>query len=171
MFLSGLLDSVMFDASISATDPHEFYASLKRQLQGLLAGERDAVANAANMAALIYHSVPALNWAGFYFLKDDTLVLGPFQGKPACVRLRVGQGVCGTAVERRQTLLVNDVSEFPGHVACDADARSELVVPLMRGDRAVGVLDLDSPRIGRFGAAEQEALEGLSALYLAYSDI
>jgi L-methionine (R)-S-oxide reductase len=167
----GLLDKFMFEAAtISSADPPEFYLELKRQLQGLLAGERDPIANAANMAALIYQSVPDLNWAGFYFLQGETLVLGPFQGRPACVRIPLGQGVCGTAAARRQTLCVKDVNEFPGHIACDSRSRSELVVPLIREDRAIGVLDLDSALAGRFASIDQQAFEGLAALYLAASD-
>jgi GAF domain-containing protein len=157
-------------ASLSNDDPREFYKELAQQLEGLLAGERDAVANAANMAALIFTSLPDLNWAGFYFLRGDTLVLGPFQGKPACVRIAVGKGVCGTAVEKRQTLRVEDVDAFPGHIACDSASRSELVVPLIRGDVVIGVLDLDSPTPSRFDAIDQTGLERLAAIFVAGSD-
>src|SRR6476646_9267592 len=131
----------MFQAtSLPATsDKAELYASIASQLSGLLDGERDPIANAANMAALIYDLVPDLNWAGFYFLRGSELVLGPFQGKPACVRIAVGQGVCGTAVARRQSVLVEDVHAFPGHIACDAASRSELVVPLIRDGDILGV--------------------------------
>jgi L-methionine (R)-S-oxide reductase len=157
-------------ASLSNDDPREFYQELAQQLEGLLAGERDAVANAANMAALIFTSLPDLNWAGFYFLRGDTLVLGPFQGKPACVRIAVGQGVCGTAVARRQTLRVEDVDAFPGHIACDSASRSELVVPLIRDGAVIGVLDIDSPIPSRFDAIDQTGLERLAALFVDGSD-
>jgi L-methionine (R)-S-oxide reductase len=157
-------------ASISNDDPREFYKELAQQLEGLLAGERDAVANAANMSALIFTSLPDLNWAGFYFRRGDTLVLGPFQGRPACVRIAVGKGVCGTAAERRQTLQVEDVDAFPGHIACDSASRSELVVPLIRDGEVIGVLDLDSPLLSRFDDIDQAGLERLAAIFVAGSD-
>ena len=153
-----------------ATKP-EFYAELRSQLDALLTGETDPIANAANMAALLYHTMPVINWAGFYFLRSqDVLVLGPFQGKPACVRIGVGSGVCGTAVERRAPVLVEDVDAFPGHIACDAASRSELVVPLLRDGAAFGVLDIDSPLPGRFDADDQAGIEALAAIYIARSD-
>ena len=162
----------MFEiASIAGTDPEEIYDELARQLGGLLVGERDAIANAANTAALIFNTLPDLNWAGFYFLKGDTLVLGPFQGKPACVRIAVGRGVCGTAVARRQTMRVDDVNAFPDHIACDSLSRSELVVPLLRDGDVWGVLDLDSPSPGRFSPADQAGLERISALFVSASDM
>jgi GAF domain-containing protein len=157
-------------ASISNDDPREFYQELAQQLEGLLAGERDAIANAANMSALIFTSLPDLNWAGFYFLRGDTLVLGPFQGRPACVRIAVGKGVCGTAAQKRQTLRVEDVDAFPGHIACDSASRSELVVPLIQDGAVIGVLDLDSPIPSRFDAADQAGLERLAAIFVASSD-
>jgi L-methionine (R)-S-oxide reductase len=157
-------------APIAITDPQQAYAELARQAEGLLAGERDWIANAANIAALIYTSLPGLNWAGFYFLKGDTLVLGPFQGKPACVRIAVGRGVCGAAVAQRRTLCVEDVNEFPDHIACDSASRSELVVPLIVGDKVLGVLDLDSPTPSRFGAADQAGVERIAAIFLAASN-
>jgi L-methionine (R)-S-oxide reductase len=157
-------------ASISNDDPREFYQELAQQLEGLLAGERDAIANAANMAALIFTSLPDLNWAGFYFLRGDVLVLGPFQGKPACVRIAVGKGVCGTAAQKRQTLRVEDVDAFPGHIACDSASRSELVVPLIHDGAVIGVLDIDSPIPSRFGAIDQAGLERLAAIFVAGSD-
>jgi L-methionine (R)-S-oxide reductase len=161
----------MFQATrISNADPQLFYAELAQQLEGLLAGERDAIANAANMAALIFTSLPDLNWAGFYFLRGDTLVLGPFQGKPACVRIAMGKGVCGTAAQKRQSLRVEDVDAFPGHIACDSASRSELVVPLIQGDTVIGVLDLDSPIPSRFDAIDQAGLERLAAIFVAGSD-
>ena len=127
-------------------DKAALYEELAAELDALLAGEPDAVANAANAAAAIYHALPGLNWAGFYFLRDNELVLGPFQGRPACVRIALGKGVCGTAAAERRSVLVPDVEAFPGHIACDAASRSELVVPLLTGDALFGVLDLDSPR-------------------------
>ncbi len=161
----------MFEATaISSDDPREFYAELARQLEGLLTGERDAIANAANMSALIFTSVPDLNWAGFYFLKGDTLVLGPFQGRPACVRIAIGRGVCGAAAEQRRTQRIDDVNAFPGHIACDSASRSELVVPLVRDNKVLGVLDLDSPRPARFSAADQAGMERLVAIFLDNSD-
>ena len=158
-------------ASISHADSREFYNELAQQLEGLLAGERDMIANAANIAALIFTSLPDLNWAGFYFLRGDTLILGPFQGKPACVRIAAGQGVCGTAVEQRQTLRVDDVNAFPGHIACDLASRSELVVPLIRDGAVLGVLDLDSPHPARFDSDDQAGIERLAAMFVAGSDM
>lgn len=157
-------------AAISNDDPREFYKELAQQLEGLLAGERDAIANAANLSALIVTSLPDLNWAGFYFLRGDTLVLGPFQGKPACVRIAVGKGVCGTAVAERRSLRVEDVGAFPGHIACDSASRSELVVPLIRNGDVIGVLDIDSPIPSRFDAIDQAGIERLAAIFIAASD-
>ena len=132
--------------------------------------ERDPIANAANTAALIFQMVPDLNWAGFYFLQsDDELVLGPFQGKPACIRIAVGRGVCGSAVENGHSILVEDVHAFPGHIICDAASRSELVVPLIDNGGVFGVLDLDSPLPGRFDSADQTGVEQLAAIYVATS--
>jgi GAF domain-containing protein len=139
---------------------------LRQQLISLLAGEPDAIANAANTAALLYHSMPDVNWVGFYFLKGGDLVLGPFQGKPACVRIPLGKGVCGTAGARGESVLVPDVHAFPGHIACDAASRSELVVPLAKHGVVWGVLDLDSPVPGRFDEADQAGCESLAAIYL-----
>ena len=125
--------------------------------EGAFAGERDPWANAANAAALVFEALPDLNWAGFYFLRGGELVVGPFQGRVACVRIPLGQGVCGVAAERRATVIVPDVHEFPGHIACDAASNSEIVVPLLAGERLIGVLDLDSPRLGRFTACRRAA--------------
>jgi len=144
------------------------YGELAAQLAALIEGEPDLVANTANMAALIYHGLPELNWAGFYFARDGELVLGPFQGKPACVRIAWGNGVCGTAAARGTAIIVADVDEFPGHIACDAASRSELVVPLVAEGRVVGVLDLDSPRRGRFDDADRVGCERLVAILLAH---
>jgi GAF domain-containing protein len=143
---------------------HEQYAQLAEQARALIAGEADRMANAANLAALVYHSLPDLNWVGFYFYDGRELVVGPFQGLPACVRIALGRGVCGTAASTRQTQRVADVEAFPGHIACDAASRSELVVPLVHGDRLIGVFDLDSPRIGRFDEIDQQGLEAIARL-------
>jgi GAF domain-containing protein len=139
------------------------YAELETGLRALLAGEHDLIANAANLAALLYWSLPELNWAGFYLVEPvrGDLLLGPFQGKPACVRIPVGRGVCGTAAARRETVMVADVHAFPGHIACDSASNSEIVVPVVRGDRLIGVLDLDSPVPGRF---DEEDARGLGRL-------
>src|SRR5436190_1478154 len=145
----------------------ELYDQLAPQLSSLLAGERDLIANASNCAALIFHSLPDLNWAGFYFAKDGELVLGPFQGKPACVRIRLGQGVCGAGAAKCETVIVPNVHEFPGHIACDSDSNSEIVVPLMKGSRLIGVLDLDSPSKSRFDQEDARGLEGLVRILLS----
>ena len=162
----------MFQAkTIDNADKVEVYRELAQQLQGLLSDERDAIANAANTAALLFTSLPDLNWAGFYFLRSaNELVLGPFQGMPACVRIAVGRGVCGAAVERRQSILVEDVHAFPDHIVCDAASRSELVVPLIRAGQVIGVIDLDSPSPSRFDPDDQQGVEALAALYLKFSD-
>jgi GAF domain-containing protein len=155
--------------SVSHAHKPDFYRELCGQLDALLAGETDPVANAANTSAFIFHALPELNWAGFYFLhSEDELVVGQFQGKPACVRIAVGDGVCGTAVERGSSILVEDVNAFPGHIACDAASRSELVVPLAHEGAILGVLDLDSPRTGRFDAEDQAGIEQLAAIYLRH---
>jgi L-methionine (R)-S-oxide reductase len=142
------------------------YAELARDLGALLQGERDLIANAANTAALIYDALPDLNWAGFYLYKSGELVLGPFQGKPACVRIAIGKGVCGTAAARRETVLVEDVHAFPGHIACDSASNSEIVVPLVRGTELLGVLDLDSPKLKRFDASDARGLERLAKIFV-----
>ena len=145
-------------------------ADLPTLAEGAFAGERDPWANAANAAALVHEPLPELNWAGFYFLRGGGLVVGPFQGRVACVRIPLGQGVCGTAAERRSTLIVPDVHRFPGHIACDAASKSEIVVPLLDGERLIGVLDLDSPRADRFTAADARLLESLAAKLVAACD-
>jgi L-methionine (R)-S-oxide reductase len=147
------------------------YRELEEQLRALYAGERDGLANAANMAALLYGGLPDLNWAGFYFLRTDELVLGPFQGKVACVRIAMGKGVCGTAAARRATVMVDDVHEFPGHIACDAESRSEIVVPLLHRDHLLGVLDLDSPEPARFDRVDELGLNALVRVFLEASDL
>lgn len=144
------------------------YRGLADQLAALLGGESDLIANAANTAALIYHGLPDLNWAGFYFRGGAELVLGPFQGKPACVRIPVGKGVCGTAVARAASLVVPDVHQFPGHIACDPHSRSELVVPMTDETSVLGVLDLDSPFVGRFDDADREGCERLVEQFVAH---
>jgi len=142
----------------------EFYRELVAAADALTAGEPDAVANMANVAALLWQLVPELNWAGFYRAIGDELVLGPFCGKPACIRIPFGQGVCGAAAASRQSQLVGDVNAFPGHIACDAASRSELVVPVLRQGAVVAVIDLDAPRPARFDREDQEGIEGLAAL-------
>ena len=144
------------------------YTALAKELTALLEGEYDLVANAANTAALLYRNLPEINWAGFYLLKGGELVLGPFQGKPACIRIAMGKGVCGTAAAKRETLMVDDVELFPGHIACDADSRSEMVVPLLRNNRLLGVLDLDSPRKGRFEECDARGCEMLMDIFLQH---
>ena len=145
------------------------YDELGEQLAALLRGETDPVANAANTAALLFQMLPELNWAGFYMLRGDELVLGPFQGRPACVRIALGRGVCGAAATRAESLRVADVHAFPGHIACDAASRSELVVPLLRDGVVLGVIDLDSPREARFDTDDQAGLEHVAALYVQAS--
>jgi L-methionine (R)-S-oxide reductase len=152
--------------TIGAQSKSAFYKELGDQARGLLQAEHDLIANAANFCALLYHSLPDVNWVGFYFLKDGELVVGPFQGKPACVRIALGKGVCGTAAAKRQTILVPDVNQFPGHIYCDADSRSELVVPLVKDGKLLGVLDVDSPKPARFDAEDQVNLEKLSAVFI-----
>jgi GAF domain-containing protein len=150
-------------------DKSEAYRDLAQQLVALIGDETDAIANAANTAALLFDLLPDLNWAGFYLLKDGELVLGPFQGKPACIRIPLGRGVCGTAAATRVSQVVADVHAFPGHIACDAASRSELVVPLVKGDTLLGVLDLDSPVPGRFDEADREGIEAVAAIWVAAS--
>src|SRR3984893_2553976 len=140
------------------------YGELKEQLAALYLGERDGLANAANMAALLYHALPAVNWVGFYFVQGDELVLGPFQGKVACVRIALGRGVCGTAAERGETVIVPAVNAFPGQIACAAPSRSEIVVPLIQNGQLLGVLDIDSPRLARFDQEDGIGLNAAAAL-------
>jgi len=149
----------------------QLYVELNQQLASLFADESDGLANAANLAALVYEALPQLNWAGFYFLRGGELVLGPFQGKVACVRIALGRGVCGTAAKRRETIVVPDVHEFPGHIACDSASRSEIVVPLLNAGELLGVLDLDSPELGRFDQEDAEGLGEAVQLLLAASDM
>jgi GAF domain-containing protein len=143
------------------------YEALARELRALLAGENDLIANAANCAALLYHSLTDVNWVGFYFLRDGELVVGPFQGRPACVRIALGKGVCGTAALRRETQLVADVHAFAGHIACDPASRAEIVVPLVRNGELLGVLDIDSPVRGRFTELDRAGIEALAREFVS----
>ena len=155
--------------SLSGSKPEQ-YAQLLQQARALLAGERDRVANAANLSALVYHALPDLNWVGFYFFDGRELVVGPFHGLPACVRIPLDKGVCGAAARTRQTQRIDDVHAFPGHIACDSASNSELVVPLVAADGAlVGVFDLDSPRRARFDAEDQVGLEAIANAFLQAS--
>jgi GAF domain-containing protein len=154
-------------ASLTSASKPEQYAELCEQARGLLHGERDRIANAANFAALVYHALPDLNWAGFYFFDGRELVVGPFQGRPACVRIALGTGVCGAAAATRQTQVVRDVHAFPGHIACDAASRSEIVVPLFDGERLIGVWDVDSPKLARFDDDDRAGMEQLASIFVA----
>jgi L-methionine (R)-S-oxide reductase len=158
-----------FTATALAGPKPDQYLALNQQLAALIGDERDAIANMANMAALIFHALPDLNWAGFYLMRNGELVLGPFQGKPACIRIPLGRGVCGTAAATRETQVVPDVHAFPGHIACDADSRSEIVVPLLVDGVCVGVLDLDSPKPGRFDEDDRAGLEAAAHHLIAAS--
>jgi GAF domain-containing protein len=152
-------------------DKTEVYRTLNEQLPLLLGDERDLIANAANAAALIFHTLPDLNWAGFYFFNGEELVVGPFQGKPACVRITLGRGVCGTAAEKRETLVVPNVHEFADHIACDSASNSEIVVPLVKNERLIGVLDLDSPSFNRFDEQDKIELERAAAIFLELTGV
>ena len=152
-------------STLTGTKPDQ-YAQLLDQARALMHGETDRIANAANLSALLFNALPDLNWAGFYFFDGRELVVGPFQGLPACVRIPLDKGVCGAAARTGETQRVEDVDAFPGHIACDSASRSELVVPLKRGDTLVGVLDLDSPRIGRFDADDQTGIEAIARAFL-----
>ncbi|MET8795696.1 GAF domain-containing protein [Nocardia sp. NPDC004568] len=155
-----------FDLVPLTGDRAEGYRKLTAQAAAMLSGETDRIANAANLSALIYHSLPEVNWAGFYFYDGRELVVGPFQGKPACVRIAPGAGVCGTAAHTRRTQLVPDVHAYPGHIACDADSRSEIVVPLIGDGELIGVLDLDSPRVARFDETDRRGLEEIAEVFV-----
>ena len=155
-----------FSASQLSGSKPEQYAQLLEQARALLAGERDRIANAANLSALVYHALPSLNWVGFYFFDGTELVVGPFQGLPACVRIPLDKGVCGAAARTRQTQRVADVHAFPGHIACDSASRSELVVPLVRDGELLGVFDLDSPEPDRFDADDQRGLEAIAQAFV-----
>src|SRR6476469_5476425 len=157
----------MFATSTLAGSKTEQYAQLLEQARALVAGERDRVANAANLSALVYHALPQLNWTGFYFFDGTELVVGPFQGLPACIRIPLDKGVCGAAARTRTTQRIADVDAFPGHIACDSASRSELVVPLVRNGTLLGVLDLDSPLPARFDVEDQRGLESIAQCFLA----
>jgi L-methionine (R)-S-oxide reductase len=157
----------MFESQKLTGSKSEQYQQLLPQARAMLDGESDKIANAANLSALIYHALPNLNWVGFYFYDGKELVVGPFQGLPACVRIAIGKGVCGTAAATRQTQRIADVDAFPGHIACDSASRSELVVPLFKNDQLIGVLDLDSPILDRFDAEDQAALEDIAETFLS----
>jgi L-methionine (R)-S-oxide reductase len=159
---------------ILMADPQDkaaLYRHLAEQLKGIVAEERDFIANSANCAAILFGALSDVNWAGFYILRGVDLVLGPFQGKPACVRIGPGRGVCGAAAEQRRTLVVPDVHAFPGHIACDGASNSEIVIPLVAAERLVGVLDVDSPVVGRFDATDAAGLEVIATILLAASDL
>ncbi|HET6434514.1 MAG TPA: GAF domain-containing protein [Xanthomonadaceae bacterium] len=158
-----------FTASVLSGSKPEQYAQLLAQARALLHGERDRIANAANLSALVYHALPQLNWVGFYLFDGTELVVGPFQGLPACVRIPLDKGVCGAAARTRTTQRIEDVNAFPGHIACDSASRSELVVPLYAGDTLIGVFDLDSPVPGRFDVEDQRGLEAIAAAWLEAS--
>jgi len=157
-------------AKIEKTVKGKAYATLVAELRSLLKGEYDFIANTANFSALVYNSLPDVNWAGFYFLKDEELVLGPFQGKPACVRIPVGKGVCGFAVKQCETVIVPNVHEFPGHIACDIASNSEIVIPLFDGERVLGVFDVDSPTLKRFDDQDAEGLNELVTVLVAHEE-
>ncbi len=145
----------------------QLYAQLAEELRALIAGESDWIANLANASALLYHSLPNVNWAGFYLLRQDELVVGPFQGRPACVRIKMGRGVCGTAAARRTTIIVPNVNEFSGHIACDSASNSEIVVPMIQHNELLGVLDIDSPTQGRFDEEDRQGLEAFVEALIA----
>lgn len=153
-------------APIDAASKTGLYDELARQAQALLHGERNLIANAANLAALVWHALPGISWCGVYLFDGDELVVGPFQGKPACVRIALGKGVCGTAAVTGQTQLVRDVNAFTGHIACDSASQSEIVVPLRDGDRLLGVWDVDSPNLARFDEEDRLGMEKLCAIFL-----
>ncbi|MBS0383628.1 MAG: GAF domain-containing protein [Proteobacteria bacterium] len=162
----------MFEAApITTTDKPILYAELAQQAAGLLHGEKNLIANAANFAALVYHALPDINWCGFYLLDGDELVVGPFQGKPACIRIALGRGVCGIAAATRATQVVEDVAAHPNHVYCDSASRSEIVVPLIRADGSLlGVWDVDSPDLARFDAADRTGMEALCVVFMRAAD-
>lgn len=156
----------MFAASLLTGSKPEQYAQLIAQAQALVQGERDRIANAANLSALVYHALPQLNWVGFYFFDGTELVVGPFQGLPACVRIPLHKGVCGAAATTRQTQRIHDVDDFPGHIACDSASRSELVVPLLHDGQLIGVFDIDSPLLARFDSDDQQGLEAIARVFV-----
>jgi L-methionine (R)-S-oxide reductase len=156
---------------ITAKSKSEFYDQLGRQLSDLLESERDLIANAANTASLLFHAMPDVNWAGFYIFMGGQLVLGPFQGKPACTRIALGAGVCGAAAQSGETIVVPDVAAFPGHIACDRASQSEIAAPLISDGRLVGVMDIDSPRKARFNDEDRKGCEALAEIFLQRTDV
>lgn len=160
------MQTATIDTSLSKP---ELYEEIARELGSLIAGEPDSIANLANASSLLFHSLPDLNWAGFYLLKDGELVVGPFQGRPACVRIAMGKGVCGTAALQRSTMIVPNVHEFAGHIACDSASNSEIVVPMIRDGELLGVLDIDSPKFERFDEQDQAGLEKFVRILLGVS--
>ena len=158
----------MFTQTLYAGNSKEQYITLGKQLDALLEGEKNTVANLSNASALLNQFFERINWVGFYLMEDGELVLGPFQGLPACVRISVGRGVCGTAVSDKETIIVPDVHEFPGHIACDAASQSEIVVPMIKNGEVIGVLDIDSPEKNRFGKHDQEGLENFVRILLKH---
>jgi L-methionine (R)-S-oxide reductase len=156
----------MFTSTALSGSKPEQYAELAAQARALLSGESDRIANAANLSALVYHALPALNWVGFYFFDGRELVVGPFQGLPACVRIPLDKGVCGAAASTLQTQRVADVEMFPGHIACDSASRSEVVVPLVRDGELIGVFDIDSPQVDRFDEDDQRGMEAIARAYV-----
>jgi L-methionine (R)-S-oxide reductase len=159
----------MFNSSPQHTDKPTHYQDLAAQLKALFTGESDWLANSAQFAAFLFYSLPDLNWSGFYLLKDQVLVLGPFQGKPACVRIAMGKGACGVSAEKREPVIIQDVYTFPGYIACDEITRSEIVLPMIKNDRLIGVLDLDSPVTARFDDSDRQGLQGLLDILLEMS--
>lgn len=147
------------------------YGELVAQVRSVMEDEPDMIANAANLSAVLFHALPEVNWVGFYLNRDGQLVVGPFQGKPACSRIRIGKGVCGKAAQQLQTIVVDNVHEFPGHIACDSASNSEIVVPMVKDGRLIGLLDVDSPSLGRFDAEDRAGLEQIVELFLASSDV
>lgn len=161
----------MFTLQSLQGSKEEIYPEILAQLKALLEDEQDLIANMANSASLLYHLLPDVNWVGYYLYKDEQLVLGPFNGKPACVRIAIGKGVCGTTAAKRTTTVVPDVHQFPGHIACDAASQSEIVVPMLKSDKLIGVLDIDSPSKNRFDAIDQKYLEEVVSILLTQSKI
>ena len=155
---------------IHSQDKPMFYKDLAQSLHSLLCEERDPIANMANMASLLYFSLPSINWSGFYLFNGQELVLGPFHGKPACVRIQMGKGVCGTSAFKRETLMIENVHEFPGHIACDADSKSEIVIPMIKDDIIIGVLDIDSPIFARFDEDDKNGLQQQIEILLSATD-
>ncbi|MEO8001405.1 MAG: GAF domain-containing protein [Arenimonas sp.] len=156
----------MFESQQLTGTQAEQYEQLLQQASALVHGESDRIANAANLSSLVFHSLPDLNWVGFYFYDGNELVVGPFQGLPACVRIALGRGVCGTAAITKQTQRIADVDAFPGHIPCDSASRSELVVPLYKGEQLIGVFDLDSPGLNRFDEVDQKNIEAIAEIFL-----